>query len=138
MGKEEIRLRAEVKNLPEVIRFIERKMKDEGCSMKVRMQVQLAVEEIFVNIANYAYLPGSGDVSVSMEITGDPASAVITFVDQGTPFDPMLKESPDVTLPADKRKIGGLGIFTVKQFMDDVQYEYRDNSNVLTIWKALA
>ena len=137
MGESTIRLQAVRQNLPTVMRFTEEHLDDTGCSLRTRMQIELAVEEIFVNIAGYAYAPGSGDVVICMEITGDPATAVITFTDQGKVFDPLKKEDPDVTLPAEKRQIGGLGIFTVRRFMDNVQYERVGSSNVLTLTKQL-
>ena len=137
MEASSIRLKADKKNLPKVMIFTGRNLDRARCFGKVRMQIELAVEEIFVNIASYAYAPGEGDVDLCMEISGEPAAAVITFTDQGIPFDPLQEEDPDVTLPAAQRRIGGLGILTIKKFMDDVQYERRGDSNVLTIRKTL-
>lgn len=108
---------------------------EERCSMKTQMQIDLAVEEIFVNIASYAYAPGEGTACVEAEISGD--SAVITFTDRGTPYNPLEKEDPDVTAMAQERKIGGLGIFLTKQVMDEVRYERRDGQNILTLRKKL-
>ena len=108
---------------------------EERCSMKTQMQIDVAVEEIFVNIASYAYAPGEGTACVEAEISGD--SAVITFTDRGTPYNPLEKEDPDVTAMAQERKIGGLGIFLTKQVMDEVRYERRDGQNILTLRKKL-
>ena len=105
--------------------------------MKAQMQIDVALEEIFINIANYAYQPGKGPATVRVDVTDNPLTVTITFVDHGIPYDPLAKDDPDVTLPADEREIGGLGIFMVKQSMDDVIYEYRDGHNILTIKKAL-
>ena len=101
------------------------------------MQIELSVEEIFVNIANYAYTPEVGNALIRVDISGDPPTAEITFVDQGRQYDPLAKEDPDVTLPAKDRGIGGLGIFLTKKSMDEVSYAYRDGSNVLTMKKTL-
>ena len=103
--------------------------------MKAQMQISVAVEEIFVNIASYAYAPDKGSATVCVEVSGDPVTVTITFVDRGVPYDPLAKEDPDVTLSADERGIGGLGIFMTKKIMDDVAYEYRDGKNILTLKK---
>ena len=120
-------------NLYIVTDFIKEQLEAAGCPMKIQMQMQLAVEEIFVNIANYAYAPGTGMADITVDISDGIAK--ITFEDSGTPFDPLAKEAPDVTLPANQRRIGGLGIFLVIKTMDHVSYEYRNGKNVLTIEK---
>ena len=101
------------------------------------MQIDVAVEEIFVNIANYAYGSETGDAEISVDISGDPAEACIEFRDSGIAFNPLEKEEPDIALPAEKRKIGGLGIYMVKKSMDGVEYEYKDGQNILKIQKNL-
>ena len=101
------------------------------------MQIGVAVEEIFVNIANYAYHPDKGTATVRVEVSGAPVCVTITFVDHGVPYDPLAKDDPDVTLSADAREIGGLGIFMTKRIMDDVAYEYKDGQNILTLKKNL-
>ena len=105
--------------------------------MKAQMQISVAVEEIFVNIANYAYKPDKGKAIVRVEVTDKPVAVAITFVDHGVPYDPLAKVDPDVTLAAHEREIGGLGIFMTKKIMDDVAYEYRDGQNILTLKKNL-
>ena len=117
--------------------FANAHLEEEGCSEKTRMEVELALEEIYVNVANYAYAPGTGEVSIHVEIEEDPKTAVIILTDQGTPYNPLEKETPDITLPAEERQIGGLGIFLTKKIMDDLEYEYRDGSNILTMKKKL-
>ena len=90
-----------------------------------------------MNIAHYAYAPGTGSATIHFEARTDPKRAVITFTDSGIPYDPLSRPDPDVTLSAEERQIGGLGIFMVKKSMDDIWYEYRDGHNVLTIVKNL-
>ena len=133
----EMDIEASVDSLQKVIDFIDSHLEAAGCSAKAQMQMELAVEEIFVNIANYAYNPGKGNATVRVEVSGDPVTVTITFIDRGVPYDPLKKEDPDITLPAEERKIGGLGIFLTKKIMDDISYEYKDGQNILTLKKAL-
>lgn len=133
----ELTLQASLEKLDEVLAFVEENMEKNECPIKVLMQVQIAVEEIFVNIAHYAYDSGQGTATIRVEVGGDPLQVIITFIDQGVPYDPLKKEDPDVTLSAEERKIGGLGIFMVKKSMDDVKYEYADGKNILTISKKI-
>ena len=133
----ELNTSAEVENLPEVLSFLEAHLEAADCSMKAQMQITVAAEEIFVNIASYAYAPGTGTATVRLEISGAPKAAVITFLDSGTPFDPLAKEDPDVTLSAEERDIGGLGIYMTKKTMDEVRYEYKDGQNILTLIKTI-
>ena len=99
------------------------------------MQIAVAVEELFVNIANYAYPDGDG--SMRPEICTDDEAVTLRFVDSGIAFNPLQEEEPDVTADAESRKIGGLGIYMVKKTMDSVQYERKDNENILTVTKKL-
>ena len=131
----EIVVEASTERLREVLGFIEGCLEEAGCSMKTQMQIAVAVEEIFVNIALYAYAPKTGTATVRIEISGEPAEAAVTFIDRGVPYDPLKKPDPDVTLSAQDRQIGGLGIYMVKKSMDDMRYEYKDGQNVLTIRK---
>ncbi|MBP3895696.1 MAG: ATP-binding protein, partial [Mogibacterium sp.] len=126
---------ATIDNLDTVTGFVNRALEEFDCPMKTQMQIELAVEEIYVNIANYAYSPEVGRAKVRVEVDDDPLKVSITFIDHGTPYDPLAKEDPDVTLSAQERQIGGLGIFLTKQTMDDVEYEYKDGQNILTIKK---
>lgn len=108
--------------------------------MKVQMQLDIAVEEVFVNIANYAYPDGDGSADVHMEFQQDETGkeqVLLTFMDRGVPFDPVQKEDPDITLSANERQIGGLGIYMVKKSMDGISYRYEDGCNILTIMKYL-
>lgn len=133
----ELELEADKNNLPKVLSFVEQHLEEIGCSPKIQMQISVAVEEIFVNIANYAYAPEIGKVTVKVEITENPVSVSITFMDGGKPFDPTKKADPDITLPANERQIGGLGIFMTKKIMDDVVYEYIGGKNILTLKKGI-
>ena len=135
-AKATLTVEANTENLYQVLGFVDERLEAEGCSPKAQMQLDLAVEEIFVNVANYAYAPNVGDATIAFAME-EPKVAVITFEDRGVPYDPLKKEDPDVTLAANDRKIGGLGIFMVKKNVDDIFYEYRDKKNVLTIKKAL-
>ena len=115
--------------------FVDESLEEAGCSMKAQIQIDVAVEEVFVNIAQYAYAPGTGEAVIRVETEKNPGTVEIVFIDSGVPFNPLEVKEPDVTLSASDRKIGGLGIFMVKKSMDDVTYEYVDKKNILTIKK---
>lgn len=133
----ELFIEALTDNLDSVLAFVDEQLEATECSMKIQMQIELAVEEIFVNIANYAYDPETGPATVRVDVAPDGTVVTITFVDNGVPYDPLAKADPDITLPAEQREIGGLGIFLVKKNMDDVSYEYVNGSNILTLKKGL-
>ena len=105
--------------------------------MKIQMAVCVAIEEVFVNIANYAY--GSGEGDMNLRIGFDEQNRTITFrmTDKGVPFDPLKKPDPDITLSAEDREIGGLGIFITKKTMDCVTYTYENGENILTMIKTI-
>ena len=103
--------------------------------MKVQMQIDIAIDELFSNIANYAYNPETGPATVRVDVDEKTLEVVITFIDHGIPYDPLKKADPDITKSADDREIGGLGIYMVKKSMDDITYEYRDGQNILRIKK---
>ena len=134
---DELRTEASVENLSRVLAFLKQKLETLHCSVKSQGQIVVAAEEVFVNIAQYAYAPGTGDALIRVNSGEDLRDVSITFIDWGIPFNPMAKPDPDVTLPAEKRSIGGLGIFMTKKLMDDVSYEYSDGRNVLTMRKKL-
>ncbi len=133
----ELEIDAEVDNLDEVQRFVDERLEKTDCPPKLQMQIAVAVEEIFVNIASYAYAPDKGKARVRVEVSGDPVMVTITFVDHGVPYDPLAREDPNVGASAADREIGGLGIFMTKKLMDDVIYEYKDGQNILTLKKKL-
>ena len=133
----ELKLTATVESLDEVLAFVDTELESVDCPMKVQMQLDVAVEELYVNIAHYAYAPGTGEATVSIDITQDPLNVTITFKDSGIPFDPTAKADPDVTLSAQERQIGGLGIYMAKKGTDEMKYEYKDGQNILSISKKL-
>ena len=133
----ELNIEATVENLTQVIAFVEEKLETTECKPKTQMQIETAVEELFVNIARYAYAPDTGNATVRVEVLNEPLSVFITFIDNGVPYDPLAKEDPDVTLPAEERGIGGLGIYMVKKLTDNISYEYKDGKNILSIIKNL-
>ena len=133
----EVVVEALKENLGEVSAFVDSHLEEIDCPIKAQMQLDIAVEELFVNIANYAYTPDTGKATIRLEINEEPLSVSITFIDNGVPYDPLAKADPDITLSAEERAIGGLGIFMVKKSMDDMFYEYKDSQNVLTIVKKL-
>lgn len=135
--RDELEIEADVDNLHEVLGFIETHLTEIDCSPRDMMQINIAAEEIFVNISTYAYAPDKGKAVVRVEVSQDPVTVTITFIDGGVPYDPLQKEDPDVSLPASEREVGGLGIFMTKQAMDDVIYEYKDGRNILTLKKNL-
>lgn len=136
-NSKEIKIPAKVEQLSTVQSFIEEILDSAGASMKASMQISLAVEEVFVNIASYAYGGKDGDATIKVETDTDHSQVRITFIDSGVPFDPLKKEDPDVTLSASERDVGGLGIFLTKKTMDDVKYVNQDGKNILTISKII-
>ena len=133
--KSKLKLPAEREKLEEALRFVVDNLERDECGMKAQMQIEVAVEELFVNIASYAYPPGSG--SVTIEYSCENGVAEITLTDSGTPYDPLAKEDPDITLSVQERPIGGLGILMVKKTMDDMSYRSENGCNILTIKKQI-
>ena len=131
----QLKIAAKTENLEIVNDFLAEKLI--GCPMKLLMQTQLAVEEIFVNIAHYAYKDKAGEVNVLCELDKEKNLFTIIFEDTGIPFDPLKRDDPDVTATAEERNIGGLGIFLTKKLMDEVRYENKDGKNTLTLIKKI-
>ncbi len=104
-------------------------LKRENCPESKIEAIRICVEEIFVNIASYAYPDREGQIQIEEEMADK--SIHLTFIDEGIPYNPLEREDPDVTLPAGDRKSGGLGIYLVKQMADEVRFEYKDNKNCL-------
>ncbi|MBO7345574.1 MAG: SpoIIE family protein phosphatase [Clostridia bacterium] len=126
---------AKTDSLSDVLAFIEQKLETFNCSMKLQTAICVAIEEVFVNVAHYAYKDGDG--IVEFNITFDEESRKVTFqmIDSGIPFDPLKKEDPDISLSAEERNIGGLGIFITKKTMDNLSYAYENGKNILTMTK---
>ena len=123
--------------LSDVLTFVEDTLGEYQCAVKTQTAICVAIEEVFVNVARYAYGDGDGDVSLS--IAFDEKSRTLTFrmEDKGMPFDPLKKKDPDITLSAEDREIGGLGIFITKKTMDSVSYAYENGENILTMVKKI-
>ena len=130
-------LPARRKNIPLIIDFVNRELESLGCSRKTEAQIDIAIDELYSNIANYGYEEDDGQVTVTLDTDTVPRTVTISFTDEGKPFNPLERADPDVTLSAKDRKIGGLGIYMVKKSMDDVSYEYKAGKNILTIRKTL-
>ena len=128
---------AKTEALSDVLAFIEQQLDIFSCPMKLQMAICVAIEELFVNVAHYAYPNGEGDMSLYLGF--DDQSRTITFrmTDKGVPFDPLKKPDPDITLSAEDREIGGLGIFITKKTMDSLTYAYEDGENILTMTKKI-
>ena len=129
--------KAKIEALSDILGFVDEMLEKYKCPMKIQTAVCVAIEEVFVNVARYAYENGDGDVN--LEIGFDKESNTITFrmSDKGIPFDPLKKPDPDITLAADEREIGGLGIFITKKTMDSVDYIYENGENILTMIKKI-
>lgn len=124
---------AKTENLDQVLDFVNLELEAADCPMKTQVQLDITVEEIFVNIAHYAYQNSVGKAVVRIRIQEEAVE--IIFMDQGIPYNPLEKEDPDITLSAEDRQIGGLGIYMVKKSVDAVSYEYKDGQNILRIQK---
>ena len=123
--------------LPEVMSFTEECLDSFGCPMKSQMAICVAVEEIFVNIASYAYGEGTGEASLAFGFDEKERLMTLVVSDEGVPFNPLKREEPDITLSAAEREIGGLGIFITKKTMDTVDYSFENGKNILTMTKKL-
>lgn len=120
-----------------VVEFVEEQLSLYNCPPKVLYQIEVAIEEIFVNIVRYAELTDDKGIEIRCEVRPDPLCVIIQFLDQGIPFDPLAKDDPDISPEGIMDREGGLGIFMVKQMMDDVSYSYENGKNTLTIQKNL-
>ncbi len=134
---EELRLQASDETLYTVLDAIEKQLDANECPETIKSIMLIAVEEIFVNIAHYAYGGKSGEAVVNLDIRNDPKSCRVVLQDRGIPYNPLEKADPDITLSAEERDIGGLGIYMVKQSMDRVEYRYEDGCNILMLEKNL-
>ena len=131
----ELTLETTIENVDKVIEFINKELDVFGCINKTKMEVNVAADEIFANIVNYAYKNKVGKATIKIELKDNPKAVVITFIDNGIPFNPLEKDDPNVSLAAEERDIGGLGIYIVKKSMDKVEYDYKDNQNIFKITK---
>ena len=128
---------ATVENIETITAYVDARLEEMHCPVKLQRQVDIAIDEIVGNIARYAYAPGIGQVAVRVEFAEQPLAVVLSFEDSGVPFDPLHQADPNTTLAAEDREIGGLGIYMVKKCMDSVSYVYKDGKNILTIGKRM-
>ena len=133
----ELTVEAIVDNVPAVTRFVDEKLEALDCPLRAQTQIDVAIDELFSNIAKYAYHPDTGPATVRVEVEKDPLAVIITFIDNGIPYDPLSTAVPDVTLSAEQRQVGGLGIYLVRKTMDEITYEYKNGQNILKIKKAI-
>ncbi|MBQ1229625.1 MAG: SpoIIE family protein phosphatase, partial [Clostridia bacterium] len=128
---------AKIEALSDILGFVDQTLESCECPMKIQTAICVAIEEVFVNVAHYAY--GDGEGEMALGIGFDPESREMTFrmTDRGIPFDPLQKPDPDITLSAEEREIGGLGIFITKKTMDTVTYAYENGENILTMMKKI-
>ena len=128
---------AKTESLTDVLAFTEQILEKYECSMKIQTAICVAIEEVFVNVAHYAYGEAEGDVKFDITFDKDTRTATFRMADKGVPFDPLKKPDPDITLSAEEREIGGLGIFITKKTMDQVNYAYENGENILTMIKKI-
>lgn len=137
----ELTVEANVKHLDEILAFIDEIIAPYPCDPTIKFQLELSLEEIYVNIAYYAYPNDIGTTTIRSnvhQVENKPPLLVMEIHDQGTPYNPLEHEGPDIGLTAEEREIGGLGIFIVKNSMDNLSYRYQDNNNIFTVEKYLA
>ncbi|MEG2506767.1 MAG: SpoIIE family protein phosphatase [Longicatena sp.] len=133
----ELLVNATIDNITKVTEFVDKELERYDCPMKAQLQIDIAIDELFGNIAQYAYNPEVGPATVRVEVINDPLSVIITFVDNGIPYDPLTSMEPNIHLSAEERDLGGLGIYIVKKSMDNISYEYKNGQNILKIKKNL-
>ncbi len=133
----ELTLEARIENLPAATAFIDGELEALGCPPRAQMQIDVALDELFSNIARYAYAPGVGPATLRFDFDPEARLVSLTLIDGGVPYDPLAREDPDTSLPAEERGIGGLGIFLVKKTMDGMFYRREDGRNMLTIQKRI-
>ena len=131
----ELTIDATIENITQVTAFVDEQLEALGCPLKAQMQIDIAIDEVFSNIANYTYAPDTGRALVRIETCREPASITLTFKDRGVAYNPLEKKDPDVILALEEREIGGLGIFMVKKSMDKMFYRRKGRQNVLTVFK---
>ena len=128
---------ATIEKIPELTALVDERLEALECPIKAQMQIDVAIDELFSNVANYAYENGVGRITTRFEFDPDAREVRISFIDSGMPYNPLEKDDPDVSLPPEERDIGGLGIYLVKKTMDALLYEYRDGRNIVTICKRI-
>ena len=135
--KKSITTEAKIENIEQITAFVDRELEKENCPARPAAQIRVAIDEIVSNVARYAYTPDTGSITVDFEYDEPGGDVLLTFTDEGAPFDPLQQADPDVTLPAEERRTGGLGIFLVRKMMDGVSYAREDGKNILRIRKKI-
>lgn len=133
----EITVDATIDNVQTITDFVDERLEEMNCPVKAQMQIDIVIDELCSNVARYAYSDRTGKVTVSVDTVDKPMKVWLTFTDEGVPYDPLAKEDPDITLSAEERKLGGLGIYMVKKMMDEFRYEYKDGKNIVTVCKVI-
>lgn len=133
----EITVDATIDNVKTITDFVDERLEEMNCPVKAQMQIDIVIDELCSNVARYAYSDRTGKVTVSVDTADKPMKVWLTFTDEGVPYNPLAKEDPDITLSAEERKLGGLGIYMVKKMMDEFRYEYKDGKNIVTVCKVI-
>lgn len=133
----EITVDATIDNVQTITDFVDERLEEMNCPVKAQMQLNIVIDELCSNVARYAYSDRTGKVTVSVDTVDKPMKVWLTFTDEGVPYNPLAKEDPDITLSAEERKLGGLGIYMVKKIMDEFRYEYKDGKNIVTVCKVI-
>ncbi len=133
----EITLDATASNIAVVTDFVNAELEVLGCPSKARMQLDVAIDEVFGNISRYAYGSAVGCATVRLGFDEVEREVTLTFVDSGSEFNPCEAPEPDITLMLEERPIGGLGLFMVKKMMDGMAYRREDGRNILTLRKRI-
>lgn len=136
MSEKVLKVDADIDRWPEVLEFVDSILEEHDVPPKIQIQIDVSMEELFVNIAHYAYPDGKGWAEIHALITDDEAE--FTLIDGGIPYDPLAKPDPDISLAAEDRQIGGLGIYMVKKQVDKMSYSYENGHNILKISKKLS
>lgn len=132
-----ITVEAVMENLEEVRSFVRKKLNEAEGNLLSCITLEMVVEELYTNIASYAYGKHTGIVTVKCSAKQKPLELIVTFMDRGIPYNPLEHEDPDIKASLEKRSIGGNGILMAKKLMDDMRYEFKDGMNILTIRKTM-
>lgn len=133
----ELTVKAVLENISKVTEFIDGELEAIGCPVRAQIHIDVAVDELFGNIAHYAYTGDAGNATVRFNFDESTHLISVTFIDDGVPFNPLEHKEPNVTLPMEEREVGGLGIYLVRKTMDTVKYRRENNCNILTIEKKI-
>lgn len=133
----ELTIEAKTENIETVTNFVNEQLEALNCPLRTQTQINIAIDELFGNITHYAYGPAVGKATVRVEVAQSPLTVIITFIDSGIPYDPLSHADPDITLSAEERPVGGLGIYMVKKTMDELSYIHKNGQNILTIKKRI-